>query len=96
MQGGSGGGGGLERGFWSGDGTTTSTSGTLSSLSSRRPNKSSSSSGGGGVKGKLALDYSELFDSRWKLMRAAEKPRRRRRGLLAQTIHEESSESDSL
>ncbi|KAI1736194.1 hypothetical protein F4680DRAFT_452200 [Xylaria scruposa] len=40
------------------------------------------------------LDPNELFEKRWKLLRTPEQPRRRRKGLLAQTIHEESSESD--
>ncbi|CAJ2507493.1 Uu.00g086790.m01.CDS01 [Anthostomella pinea] len=36
----------------------------------------------------------DLFENQWKMLRSSEKPRRRRRGLLSQTIHEESSESD--
>ncbi|KAI0446638.1 hypothetical protein F4803DRAFT_475677 [Xylaria telfairii] len=40
------------------------------------------------------VDPNELFEKRWKLLRTPEHPRRRRKGLLAQTIHEESSESD--
>ncbi|KAI0490768.1 hypothetical protein F4859DRAFT_21523 [Xylaria cf. heliscus] len=39
-------------------------------------------------------DLNDLFEKRWKLLRTPEQPRRRRKGLLAQTIHEESSESD--
>lgn len=42
------------------------------------------------------IDTNNLFEQRWKLIRTAEQPRRRRRGLIGQTIHEESSESDSL
>ncbi|EMR70617.1 hypothetical protein UCREL1_2347 [Eutypa lata UCREL1] len=79
----------IELEFWSGDTTTTSTS-TTSAADSRR------STTKGQQQKEPALDYGELFDSKWKLLRASEKPRRRRRGLLAQTIHEESSESDSL
>ncbi|KAI0167034.1 hypothetical protein GGR52DRAFT_84628 [Hypoxylon sp. FL1284] len=33
----------------------------------------------------------DLLEKQWRLLRSSEKPRRRRRGLLAQTIHEESS-----
>lgn len=40
------------------------------------------------------VDPNDLFEKRWKLLRTPEHPRRRRKGLLAQTIHEESSESD--
>ncbi|KAI1754454.1 hypothetical protein F4782DRAFT_31714 [Xylaria castorea] len=40
------------------------------------------------------VDPNDLFEKRWKLLRTPEQPRRRRKGLLAQTIHEESSESD--
>ncbi|KAI1377324.1 hypothetical protein F4677DRAFT_52923 [Hypoxylon crocopeplum] len=36
-------------------------------------------------------DVYDLFEKQWKLVRSPEKPRKRRRGLLAQTIHEESS-----
>lgn len=39
------------------------------------------------------IDLNDLFEKRWSSLRAPEQPRRRR-GLLAQTIHEESSESD--
>lgn len=42
----------------------------------------------------IKTETAELLDRQWKLLRSTEKPRRRRRGLLAQTIHEESSESD--
>ncbi|KAI0472052.1 hypothetical protein GGR56DRAFT_104936 [Xylariaceae sp. FL0804] len=52
--------------------------------------KSNNSSGGGGQQPRA----SDMLDSQWKLLRSADKPRRRRRGLLSQTIHEESSESD--
>ncbi|KAI8950762.1 hypothetical protein F4801DRAFT_318600 [Xylaria longipes] len=40
------------------------------------------------------VDPNDLFEKRWKLLRTPEQPKRRRKGLLAQTIHEESSESD--
>ncbi|KAI1180913.1 hypothetical protein F4777DRAFT_527469 [Nemania sp. FL0916] len=40
------------------------------------------------------VDTEDLFEKRWKLLRSPEQPRRRRRGLIGQTIHEESSESD--
>ncbi|KAI0119629.1 hypothetical protein F4814DRAFT_412783 [Daldinia grandis] len=33
----------------------------------------------------------EIFERQWKLLRFSGKPKRRRRGLLSQTIHEESS-----
>lgn len=36
-------------------------------------------------------DTNDMFEKQWKLLRPSEKPKRRRRGLLAQTIHEESS-----
>ncbi|KAI0120010.1 hypothetical protein GGR51DRAFT_495947 [Nemania sp. FL0031] len=42
------------------------------------------------------IDPNDLFEQRWKLIRTPDQPRRRRRGLIGQTIHEESSESDSL
>ncbi|KAI0595632.1 hypothetical protein F4775DRAFT_568345 [Biscogniauxia sp. FL1348] len=77
-----------------------------SSLSSSRAGKLSSSSRWGSLlssgRSRKKADSranddalaSEMFDDRWKLLRSTEKPRRRRRGLLSQTIHEESSESD--
>ncbi|KAI1805554.1 hypothetical protein F4811DRAFT_218904 [Daldinia bambusicola] len=36
-------------------------------------------------------DTHEIFERQWKILRSSEKPKRRRRGLLSQTIHEESS-----
>ncbi|KAI3323155.1 hypothetical protein HD806DRAFT_102459 [Xylariaceae sp. AK1471] len=49
----------------------------------------------GKTKDKMSIDPNDLFEKRWKLLRTPEPPRRRRKGgLLAQTIHEESSESD--
>ncbi|KAI1468513.1 uncharacterized protein F4812DRAFT_458943 [Daldinia caldariorum] len=36
-------------------------------------------------------DTHVIFERQWKLLRSSEKPKRRRRGLLSQTIHEESS-----
>jgi hypothetical protein len=46
-------------------------------------------------KDKMSIDPNDLFEKRWKLLRTPEQPRRRRKGgLLGQTIHEESSESD--
>ncbi|TGJ86487.1 hypothetical protein E0Z10_g2328 [Xylaria hypoxylon] len=42
------------------------------------------------------IDPNDLFEKQWKLLRTPEQPRRRRKGLLGQTIHEESSESDFL
>ncbi|KAI1129433.1 hypothetical protein F5Y10DRAFT_238238 [Nemania abortiva] len=44
----------------------------------------------------VKIDPNDLFEQRWKLIRTPDQPRRRRRGLIGQTIHEESSESDSL
>ncbi|KAI2643442.1 hypothetical protein GGS21DRAFT_15462 [Xylaria nigripes] len=35
-----------------------------------------------------------IFEERWRLLRIAEQPKRRRKGLLGQIIHEESSGSD--
>ncbi|KAI0408128.1 hypothetical protein F4802DRAFT_451715 [Xylaria palmicola] len=40
------------------------------------------------------IEQNDLFEKRWKLLRSPEQPSRTRKGLLAQTIHEESSESD--
>ncbi|KAI1429502.1 hypothetical protein F5Y12DRAFT_407456 [Xylaria sp. FL1777] len=40
------------------------------------------------------INPSDLFEKQWKLVRSPMQPRRRRKGLLGQTIHEESSESD--
>ncbi|KAI0434659.1 hypothetical protein F5Y09DRAFT_214712 [Xylaria sp. FL1042] len=42
------------------------------------------------------INPNDLFEKRWKLVRAPVQSRRRRKGLLGQTIHEESSESDFL
>ncbi|RYP29898.1 hypothetical protein DL767_006497 [Monosporascus sp. MG133] len=77
----------MSSGLWSGDSSTTM--GMPSSVSSRRRTAR-------GTEREPVLDHRGLLDSQWKLLRATEKPRRRRRGLLSQTIHEESSESDSL
>ncbi|KAI1505889.1 hypothetical protein F5X99DRAFT_174353 [Biscogniauxia marginata] len=62
-------------------------------LLSDKPSGRSRRMGGGAEDPRLDA-AAELFENRWKLLRSSEKPRRRRRGLLAQTIHEESSESD--
>lgn len=40
------------------------------------------------------LDPNDLFEKQWKLVRTPVQPRRQGKGLLGQTIHEESSESD--
>ncbi|KAI0913363.1 hypothetical protein F4824DRAFT_171628 [Ustulina deusta] len=42
------------------------------------------------------MNPNDLFEKQWKLVRTPVQPRRRRKGLLGQTIHEESSESDFL
>ncbi|KAI1284602.1 hypothetical protein F5Y07DRAFT_9224 [Xylaria sp. FL0933] len=42
------------------------------------------------------INPNDLFEKQWKLVRAPVQSRRRRKGLLGQTIHEESSESDFL
>ncbi|RYP73269.1 hypothetical protein DL771_003698 [Monosporascus sp. 5C6A] len=77
----------MSSGLWSGDSSTTM--GMPSSVSSRRrPARAAEK--------EPALDHRGLLESQWKLLRATDKPRRRRKGLLSQTIHEESSESGSL
>ncbi|KAI1462232.1 hypothetical protein F4805DRAFT_125397 [Annulohypoxylon moriforme] len=44
------------------------------------------------VKSKQEKDAAyEMFERQWERLRPSEKPKRRRRGLLSQTIHEESS-----
>ncbi|KAI1823359.1 hypothetical protein F4861DRAFT_336517 [Xylaria intraflava] len=40
------------------------------------------------------IHTNDLFEERWKLLRVPERPGRRRKGLMGQIIHEESSESD--
>ncbi|KAI1188822.1 hypothetical protein F5B17DRAFT_244919 [Nemania serpens] len=40
------------------------------------------------------IDPTELFEKRWKPLRTLKQPRRGRKGLIGQTIHEESSGSD--
>ncbi|KAI1310078.1 hypothetical protein F5Y03DRAFT_48949 [Xylaria venustula] len=40
------------------------------------------------------LNPNDLFEKQWKIVRSPMHSRRRRKGLLGQTIHEESSESD--
>lgn len=42
------------------------------------------------------IDSSDLLEEERRFLRAREQPRSRRKGLLEQTIHEESSESDFL
>ncbi|KAI8633162.1 hypothetical protein F5Y19DRAFT_292018 [Xylariaceae sp. FL1651] len=67
------------------------------SLAKTKLAMSSSSAGWrhfGKVKEDIKIDPNDLFEKRWKSLQTPEPPRRRRKGLLAQTIHEESSESD--
>ncbi|KAI0014913.1 hypothetical protein F4780DRAFT_784649 [Xylariomycetidae sp. FL0641] len=72
----------------------TSTTTTDSASSASRRLGDTTSSGGSVVLGGSRTTTTGGADQ-WRLVRAADlKPRRRRRGLLAQTIHEESSESD--
>ncbi|KAI2782078.1 hypothetical protein F4815DRAFT_463665 [Daldinia loculata] len=68
-------------------------SGTRSGDSSSKLSASASSSTSRRVKSKWQVkdDTNEIFERQWKLLRSSEKPKRRRRGLLSQTIHEESS-----
>ncbi|KAI0969758.1 hypothetical protein F4678DRAFT_463089 [Xylaria arbuscula] len=40
------------------------------------------------------INPNDLFEKQWKIVRSPMHSRRRRKGLLGQTIHEESSESD--
>lgn len=40
------------------------------------------------------VDLHDLFEKRWKPLRTLKQPRRGRKGLIGQTIHEESSGSD--
>ncbi|KAI1117333.1 hypothetical protein F5Y14DRAFT_380242 [Nemania sp. NC0429] len=42
------------------------------------------------------IDADELFGKRWSPLRTLKQPRRARKGLIGQTIHEESSGSDIL
>ncbi|RYP25899.1 hypothetical protein DL768_011663 [Monosporascus sp. mg162] len=77
----------MSSGLWSGDSST---------IVDMPPSVSSRRRLARGPEKEPALDHRGLLDSQWKLLRATEKPRRRRRGLLSQTIHEESSESESL
>ncbi|KAI0540927.1 hypothetical protein GGR58DRAFT_70013 [Xylaria digitata] len=58
---------------------------STSSASWRRSNRRQSAT---------KADQNDIFEKQWKLLRTPEPPRRRRNGLLGQTIHEESSESD--
>ncbi|KAI0503356.1 hypothetical protein F5B22DRAFT_552480 [Xylaria bambusicola] len=46
---------------------------------------------GGGL---VDINPNDLFEKQWKLVRTPVQPRRRRKGLLGQTIMEESSESE--
>ncbi|KAI2473792.1 hypothetical protein F4781DRAFT_3034 [Annulohypoxylon bovei var. microspora] len=66
-------------------------SGTRSEESSGRLLGSGVSSRRAKVKQESKDDANENFEKRWKQLRSTDKPRRRRRGLLSQTIHEESS-----
>ncbi|OTB05766.1 hypothetical protein M426DRAFT_319447 [Hypoxylon sp. CI-4A] len=59
--------------------------------SSKLSGTSNSTSRRGQLKHEPKDDTYETFEKQWKLMRNSEKPKRRRRGLLSQTIHEESS-----
>ncbi|KAI0885208.1 uncharacterized protein GGS22DRAFT_163102 [Annulohypoxylon maeteangense] len=65
-------------------------SGTRSEGSSGRLPRPSASSQR--VKSKQEKDDAyEMFERQWEKLRPSDKPKRRRRGLLSQTIHEESS-----
>ncbi|KAI1662961.1 hypothetical protein F4813DRAFT_342509 [Daldinia decipiens] len=66
-------------------------SGTRSGDSSNKLSTASSASRRMKSKQKVKDDTNEIFERQWKLLRSSEKPKRRRRGLLSQTIHEESS-----
>ncbi|KAI0379989.1 hypothetical protein F5Y04DRAFT_111917 [Hypomontagnella monticulosa] len=66
-------------------------SGTRSEDSSSRLSIPGMSSRRARIKRETKDDAYEMFEKQWKLLRSTEKPRRRRRGLLSQTIHEESS-----
>ncbi|XXH00236.1 putative tRNA threonylcarbamoyladenosine biosynthesis protein kae1 [Hypoxylon texense] len=69
----------LDSGVRSGD--SSSWVSTSSLTSAPRPSKSKRPKDGA----------QDMLEKQWKLLRSSEKPKRRRRGLLAQTIHEESS-----
>ncbi|KAI2623247.1 hypothetical protein GGR54DRAFT_638486 [Hypoxylon sp. NC1633] len=69
--------------------------GTRSEDSSSRLSASGVTSRRGNSKQDPNDDAYDMFEKQWKLVRSPEKPRRRRRGLLAQTIHEESSSDAS-
>lgn len=60
-------------------------SGTRSETPSKLPSRRTK------VKQEPNDDAYEMFEKQWKLSRSSDKPKRRRRGLLSQTIHEESS-----
>ncbi|KAI0897919.1 hypothetical protein F4806DRAFT_382318 [Annulohypoxylon nitens] len=67
-----------------------SSSGTRSERSSGRLSRPGISSRR--VRSKQEKDDAyEMFERQWERLRPSEKPKRRRRGLLSQTIHEESS-----
>ncbi|OTB16934.1 hypothetical protein K445DRAFT_21127 [Daldinia sp. EC12] len=66
-------------------------SGTRSGDSSSRLSVARSASRRVKSKHQAKDDTHEIFERQWKLLRSSEKPKRRRRGLLSQTIHEESS-----
>lgn len=66
-------------------------SGTRSEDSSNRLSIPSIASRRARIKRENKDDAYEMFEKQWKLLRSSEKPKRRRRGLLFQTIHEESS-----
>ncbi|KAK6952313.1 hypothetical protein Daesc_006848 [Daldinia eschscholtzii] len=66
-------------------------SGTRSGDSSSRLSVARSTSRRVKSKHQAKDDTHEIFERQWKLLRSSEKPKRRRRGLLSQTIHEESS-----
>lgn len=64
---------------------------TQSEDSSGRQSASSGPSRRGKPRQEIKDDVFEAFERKWKVSRSPEKPKRRRRGLLSQTIHEESS-----
>ncbi|KAI0129247.1 hypothetical protein F4776DRAFT_628105 [Hypoxylon sp. NC0597] len=67
---------------------------TWSEDTSSRLSTSSVSTRWGKTKQEPKDDVHEMFEKQWKQwqqLRSSEKPKRRRRGLLSQTIHEESS-----
>ncbi|KAI8965629.1 hypothetical protein F5Y11DRAFT_275533 [Daldinia sp. FL1419] len=66
-------------------------SGTRSGDSSGRISASGSALRRAKSKQHVKDETHEIFERQWKILRSPGKPKRRRRGLLSQTIHEESS-----